>query len=72
MPDAAARIGADHVRVLEEAIAVAYDAGDDERGYGLATAAARELDPEAEPVRIALLLDRRADFSHQLGQDNLG
>ena len=59
VPDAAARIGADHVRVFEEAIAVTHLTGDDVRGIGLATAALRELDAEAEPARTALLLEQR-------------
>ena len=71
VPDAADRIGADHARVLEETVAAAYDAGDAERGTAFATAALAELDPESEPVRVALLLNMRADFSHQLGRDNL-
>ena len=41
-----------------------------ERGIALATAALKELDPAAEPVRVALLLHLRADFNHQLGRDN--
>ena len=59
VPDAAARIGADHVRVFEDAIAVTHLTGDDVRGIGLATAALRELDAEAEPARTALLLEQR-------------
>jgi len=70
VPDAAERIGADHTQVLEEAVEAAYDAGDGERGSSLATAALKELDAAAEPVRVAKLLHRRADFSHQLGRDN--
>ena len=70
VPDAAERIGADHVQVLEEAVEAAYDAGDAERGTSLATAALKELDTAADPVRVAKLLHRRADFSHQLGRDN--
>ena len=70
VPDAAERIGADHARVLEEAVAAAYDAGESERGTAFATAALKELDPAIEPVRVALLLHTRGDFSHQLGRDN--
>jgi ATP/maltotriose-dependent transcriptional regulator MalT len=70
VPDAAERIGADRAQVLEEAVAAAYDAGEVERGIALATAALKELDPAAEPVRVALLLDMRAGFHHQLGRDN--
>jgi tetratricopeptide (TPR) repeat protein len=51
-------------------VKAAYDAGEVERGIALATAALKELDPAAEPVRVALLLDLRAGFNHQLGRDN--
>jgi DNA-binding CsgD family transcriptional regulator/tetratricopeptide (TPR) repeat protein len=61
VPDAATRIGADHVRVVEEAIAITHLTGDDDRGIGLATAALRELEAGAEagPGRTALLLEQR-------------
>jgi len=62
VPDAAELIGADHVQVLEQATAVA-EAGDElERGAALATSAIKELDPDTDPVRVALLLERRARF----------
>ena len=70
VPDAATRIGADHARVLEETVEAAFDAGDASRGLAFATAGLKELDPAAEPVRVALLLNRRSDFSHQLGHDS--
>jgi len=70
VPDAAERISADHAQVLEEAVKAASDAGEVERGIALATAALKELDPAAEPVQVALLLDLRAGFNHQLGRDN--
>ncbi|HEY0716073.1 MAG TPA: AAA family ATPase [Streptosporangiaceae bacterium] len=69
VPDAAVRIGADHARVLEEAVEAAFDAGDAPRGLAFATAGLKELDPATEPVRVALLLNRRSNFSHQLGHD---
>src|SRR5207237_5699642 len=59
VPDAAERIGADHVRVLEEATSAAHDAGEYERGIALATSALKELGPagrQSEPVRAARLL----------------
>jgi DNA-binding CsgD family transcriptional regulator len=70
VPDAADRIGADHARVLEEAVEAAADAGDSSRGLAFANAALKELDPAAEPVRVALLLNGRSGFSHQLGADS--
>ena len=45
VPDAAERIGADHIQVLEEAIAAAHDAGEFERGIALATSALRSWIP---------------------------
>jgi DNA-binding CsgD family transcriptional regulator len=69
VPDAATRIGADHARVLEEAVESASDAGDAARGLSFASAALKELDPDAEPVRVALLLNRRFGFKHQLGHE---
>jgi len=67
VPDAAQRIGADHVRVLEEAVHVSLLTADAERGVAFATAALQELDATAEPARAALLLDRRVNLSAQVG-----
>ena len=68
VPDAAERIDADHVRVTEEAVSAAHDAGEYERGVALATSALRELDPAADPVRVANLLVRRSQFKMKLGR----
>jgi DNA-binding CsgD family transcriptional regulator len=68
VPDAAERIDADHVRVTEEAVSAAHDAGEYERGVALATSALRELDPAADPVRVAHLLVRRSGFKKKLGR----
>ena len=68
VPDAAERIGADHSRVLEEATAAAQDAGEFERGIALATSALKELDPVAEPERVAKLLGDRGHFKMKLGR----
>jgi DNA-binding CsgD family transcriptional regulator len=67
VPDAATRIGADHVRVLEEAAAAAGDAGEPHRGLAFVELALTELDEAAEPVRFALLLRRRFSFRKDLG-----
>ena len=67
VPDAAAQIGADHVRVLEEAAAAAGDAGEPQRGLAFVELALTELDEAAEPVRFALLLRRRFSFRKELG-----
>jgi DNA-binding CsgD family transcriptional regulator len=66
VPDAAERIGASHVQVLEEAVDAARDAGEDQRGLGFATAAIAELDEHAEPARVAQLLGTRASFKRHL------
>jgi ATP/maltotriose-dependent transcriptional regulator MalT len=68
VPDAAARIEADHVQVLEEAIEAAHDAAEFERGIALATSALRELSLADEPVRAAKLLRSRGTFRLKLGR----
>jgi DNA-binding CsgD family transcriptional regulator/tetratricopeptide (TPR) repeat protein len=68
VPDAATRIGADHVRVLEEAVAAAKDAGEHQRGLALVALALAELDEETEPVRVALLLRERFAFQKDTGR----
>ena len=72
VPDAAGRIGADHVRVLEEAVSAARDAGEFERGIALATSALKELDPATQPVRVAQLLANRSHFRIKLGRKDFG
>ena len=67
VPDAAQRIGAGHGTVLEEAVRSAELAGEDDRGLMLATAALREIDAAAEPVRAALLLRLRGHLKYRLG-----
>jgi DNA-binding CsgD family transcriptional regulator len=61
VPDVCALTGADHLRVLEEAVAAALDADEYERGVTLATSALKEVDAVSEPVRAALLLEMRGD-----------
>ncbi|HEY6314523.1 MAG TPA: AAA family ATPase, partial [Streptosporangiaceae bacterium] len=68
VPDAAERIGADHVRVLEKATSAAQQAAEFERGIALANSALKELDPVAEPVRAAKLLENRGLFKKMLGR----
>jgi DNA-binding CsgD family transcriptional regulator len=68
VPDAVERIGADHARVLEEATDAAAEAGEYERGIALASSALKELDPAAEPVRVAKLLETRGQFRKNLGR----
>ncbi len=68
VPDAAERIGADHARVLEEATGAALDAGEYERGIALASSALKELDPAAEPIRVAQLLRDRGHSRKHMGR----
>jgi DNA-binding NarL/FixJ family response regulator len=67
VPDAAERIGADHVRVLEEAVATALDAGEHQRGLAFTESALAELDEDAAPIRVAMLLSQRHTFRRDLG-----
>jgi DNA-binding CsgD family transcriptional regulator len=67
VPDAEAKIGADRVRVLEEAAAAAKDAGEAQRGLAFVELALTELDEAIEPVRVALLLRQRFAFRKDLG-----
>jgi DNA-binding CsgD family transcriptional regulator len=67
LPDAAQRVGASHVSVLESAADTAAIAGEHELGIGFTTAALKEIDPAAEPVRAALMLKARALMRWQLG-----
>jgi len=68
VPDAAQRVGADHVAVLEAAVQTAELTGDDDRGVLFAQAALREIDIAAEPVRAALLLEIRGRLKYHLGR----
>ena len=67
VPDATAQIGADHVRVLEEAASAAGDAGEPHRGLAFVELALTQVDETTEPVRFALLLRRRFSFRKDLG-----
>jgi predicted ATPase len=60
--DAQARAGIDHVEVLPRAAEAAIVTGDDRRALALIDRALREVDPVAEPVRAALLHERRGFY----------
>ena len=68
VPDAAERIGADHVAVLEEAVRTAELSGEHDRGIMLAQAALREIDTAAEPVRAALMLRTLGYLKYHVGR----
>jgi len=67
VPDAARRVGTDHPGVLEEAMRTAVPAADDQRGLAFANALLKEIDSEAEPARVALVLCKRSQFKQFLG-----
>ena len=67
LPDAARRIGASHLTVLESAVEAALSAGETERGIGFATAALEQIDAAREPARAALMLKARARMKRRLG-----
>ncbi len=67
LPDAAERIGASYLSILEFAARAAATAGQDERGIGFATAALTEIDPAREPARAALMREQRGLMKFRLG-----
>jgi len=71
VPDAEQRIGASQLSVLEHAAGVAKTAGEYQRGAAFASAALTEIDPAAEPVRAALLLETRALLRERSGADDV-
>ena len=79
VPDAAERIGADHVTVLENAASAADEAGEFDRGIKLVTAALRELEETAgdaggpgtagpDPARVAVMLELRGRMRYQMAR----
>jgi ATP/maltotriose-dependent transcriptional regulator MalT len=60
--DAQARAGIDHVDVLRRAAEAANVTGDDRRAVALIDRALRDVDPAVEPVRAALLHERRGYY----------
>ncbi|XBP94136.1 AAA family ATPase [Micromonospora sp. CCTCC AA 2012012] len=72
VPDAADRLGMDHLRVLEETLDAATTAGDYSRAVTLTRAALDEVDTGAEPLRAARLLDRRGQLLGVLGKSDGG
>ncbi|MEH0938021.1 ATP-binding protein [Micromonospora psammae] len=70
VPDAADRLGMDHLAVLEETLAAATTAGDYHRALTLTRAALAEVDGDAEPLRAARLLERRGRMLAMLGKSD--
>jgi DNA-binding CsgD family transcriptional regulator len=59
VPDAAERIGVDHIAVLEKASAAAQAGGEVDRAMKFVNAALAELDESQEPGRVARLIVRQ-------------
>ncbi|PGH42792.1 LuxR family transcriptional regulator [Micromonospora sp. WMMA1996] len=70
VPDAADRLGMDHLRVLEETLTAAVTAGDLGRALTLTRAALAEVDSTVEPLRAAALLDQRGRLLALLGKSD--
>ncbi len=70
VPDAAQRIGTDHLGVLQETAQMAFDSWENERAMALAGAALKIVDVAAEPLRAAMLLERRGFMAYRLGHQD--
>ncbi|MEH1057858.1 AAA family ATPase [Micromonospora sp. CPCC 206171] len=70
VPDAADRLGMDHLAVLEETLDAATTAGDYSRALTLTRAALAEVDADAAPLRAARLLDQRGRLLALLGKSD--
>ena len=68
LPDAALRIGASHVSVLESAAKAAVAAARTSAASGSRPPRCKEIDPAEEPGRAALLLKARAEMRWYLGR----
>ncbi|MFD0732013.1 ATP-binding protein [Planotetraspora mira] len=68
VPDAADRIGVDHITVLERASEAAHVSGDMERSMKFVRGALAELDERDAPERVAELLVRMANIKQQRGK----
>jgi DNA-binding CsgD family transcriptional regulator len=67
VPDAAERLGMDHLALLEQTLAATFRAGDFSRAVTLTRAALAEVDSAAEPLRAARLLNQRGRLLRILG-----
>jgi ATP/maltotriose-dependent transcriptional regulator MalT len=72
VPDAADRIGADHIQVLQKAARVCLSTGDTDRGLAFVSSALQELPSETDPALAAWLLDHRSTLRSQRGLDGTG
>ncbi|KUL25078.1 LuxR family transcriptional regulator [Actinoplanes awajinensis subsp. mycoplanecinus] len=70
VPEAAELLGACHLDLLEEAALVAIESGELHRALSLTRAALGDLDADAEPLRAARLLVRRAKLLRNAGKSD--
>jgi DNA-binding CsgD family transcriptional regulator/tetratricopeptide (TPR) repeat protein len=68
VPDAAERLGMDHLDLLEANVSAASEAGDHMRAMTLTRAALAEVDEQREPLRAARLLALRGKLMRTLGK----
>ncbi|WP_244298585.1 helix-turn-helix transcriptional regulator [Micromonospora cremea] len=70
VPDAADRLGMDHLALLEQTLDAAVTAGDFSRAITLTRAGLAEVDADAAPLRAARLLDQRGRLLALLGKSD--
>ena len=70
VPDAAERLGMDHLALLEATLSAASTAGDYSRALTLTRATLAEVDSATEPVRAARLLQLRGRLLRTLGKSD--
>ncbi|WP_307871825.1 AAA family ATPase [Micromonospora sp. U21] len=70
VPDAADRLGMDHLALLEQTVDAAVTAGDFSRAITLTRAGLTEVDADAAPLRAARLLDQRGRLLALLGKSD--
>ncbi|MFC5922434.1 helix-turn-helix transcriptional regulator [Micromonospora vulcania] len=70
VPDAADRLGMDHLALLEQTLDAAITAGDFSRALTLTRAGLAEVDADAAPLRAAHLLDQRGRLLALLGKSD--
>ncbi|WP_433794095.1 helix-turn-helix transcriptional regulator [Actinoplanes sp. CA-252034] len=70
VPDPAALVGVEHLDLLEEAALAAIDSGEHMRALTLTRVTLGDLDFEAQPIRAARLLIRRAKLLRNAGKSD--
>jgi ATP/maltotriose-dependent transcriptional regulator MalT len=70
VPDAAERLGIEHLDLLELTALSAIDSGEHMRALSLTRAALTDIDAEAQPLRAARLLVRRSKLLHTMGKSD--